>query len=209
VKTKDEAKEIHRSRKLSVAGLWFYSIATLVTLALFCACPSWGTGVFLGITVITFLGHVLNVVRLRRKSVQSSSACKTKEDRGVTSNSSSAIYDSENGLWSFAFGEAGSLLVAGSRTEPSSVLVVSASWFRQNAQQFQEEVSDFLLLESKKFGKWPDAVREIKALRIESIQLPWTERPTDGMLYFTGNESDRVWRCDVVDRHPMNLGFDD
>jgi hypothetical protein len=55
----------------------------------------------------------------------------------------------------------------------------------------------------------PDAATEVLALQIEAVRLTRPGRPGDGMIYFTGPDAYRVWRCDYVGGVPRDLGFDD
>ena len=55
----------------------------------------------------------------------------------------------------------------------------------------------------------PDAASEVLALHIEAVHLMWPARPGHGMIYFTGPDPNRVWRCDYVAGVPKDLGFDD
>jgi hypothetical protein len=54
------------------------------------------------------------------------------------------------------------------------------------------------------------AATEIRSLRIDCIDLPWPERPRDGMIYFTGTGTgERLWRCDYIGASLRALGCDD
>jgi len=204
MKTRDLSR-----RNPSASALRFYAVATLIMLVLFCTWRSWGIGILLGITALTLLGHALNVIRSRRLPSRVGPAQQAIGNAAVSSSVNSAVYGSGNKLWKLPSAAALPVLVAGLDTEPSSVLIVSASWFRENAPRFQHQIATFLSTEAVRFAKWNDAVEEIKSLKIESIQLPWEDRPADGMVYFTGNKTERVWRCEMIDRRPENLGFDD
>jgi hypothetical protein len=38
--------------------------------------------------------------------------------------------------------------------------------------------------------------------------LFWPHRPNDGMIFFDGPDECRCWRCDLIGRVPVGLGFD-
>jgi hypothetical protein len=78
-----------------------------------------------------------------------------------------------------------------------------------------EFLDEQALLASKQkgwlFGDGPTqlAADEIRQLVIDTVHLPWSDRPDDGMIYFTGPADElRSWRCDYVNRKPTALGCD-
>jgi len=70
---------------------------------------------------------------------------------------------------------------------------------------FQRRTHAFLIEEA---GRHPRAAEEIVQLKLDEVCLFWPHRPDDGMLYFSGPDDFRVWRCDYIDRQPRLLGFD-
>ena len=96
-------------------------------------------------------------------------------------------------------------LIAGGRA-PDPALLSHARDIARAFPQFQAVVQVFLHQEAARFP--PALAVEIRALELESINLFWPERPDDGMLYFQGQNEDRVWRSDYVGRKPKDLGFD-
>jgi hypothetical protein len=55
----------------------------------------------------------------------------------------------------------------------------------------------------------PEVASEVRALQIDAVYLLWPARPNDGMIYFSGPDPYRVWRCDYIAGVPQDLGFDD
>ena len=49
---------------------------------------------------------------------------------------------------------------------------------------------------------------EIEGLRIDRVCLFWPHRPEDGMIALSGGWDYRAWRCDLIGRKPIGLGFD-
>lgn len=109
-------------------------------------------------------------------------------------------------------------LVAG-KPEPSPQLIAHARDIAQALTDFLSMISQFLdeqaQLASQQKG-WLSgdgpaqlAADEIRQLAIDTIHLPWPDRPNDGMIYFTGPADDlRAWRCDYINRKPTSLGCD-
>jgi hypothetical protein len=93
----------------------------------------------------------------------------------------------------------------GGDAEPCPALIAHAHDIVRTYDAFKRSVADLL---TSSAAAVPEA-DEIRSLTLESICLPWPERPDDGMIYFTGpNDELRVWRCDYVTRRPCDLGFD-
>ena len=88
---------------------------------------------------------------------------------------------------------------------PDPALVSRAHEIYRDFPAFQRRVMALLAQEAARDAAW---AAEIGALRIESIMLGAAKRPEDGMVYFTGPDEDRLWRCDLVAGEPKFLGFD-
>lgn len=88
---------------------------------------------------------------------------------------------------------------------PDSRLFPFARELHSNALAFQHTVS--LALESEA-ARTPRSAEIIRALQLEVVDLSWPERPRDGMVYFRGAEQGPVWRFDLIDGQPVNLGCD-
>jgi hypothetical protein len=109
-------------------------------------------------------------------------------------------------------------LIAG-KPEPEPQLLAHARDIAQSLPDFLRLISEFLeeqaqLVSQQKgwlLGDGPaqSAADEIRQLAIDTIHLPWPDRPNDGMIYFTGPADElRLWRCDYIDRKPTSLGCD-
>ena len=95
-------------------------------------------------------------------------------------------------------------LICGNQ-EPDPVLVQHAIDIVEGEAAFRARVAAFLRDEAIRQPLW---AAEISELEIQDVNLFWPERPDDGMIYFTGPDEYRVWRCDYVNRVPQDLGFD-
>ena len=93
----------------------------------------------------------------------------------------------------------------GGASEPAPQLLAHAHDIVRGLPGFRDAVAAFVEAEAT---AQPMAAGEIRQLQLESVFLPWPDRPNDGMLYFRGPDEFRVWRCDYVDRRPIHLGFD-
>jgi hypothetical protein len=70
---------------------------------------------------------------------------------------------------------------------------------------FLKSVSDFLKHEAE---EKKGAAEEINQLKIESFVLCRPNRPDEAMIYFTGPDEFRLWRCDYVKGKLSSLTFD-
>ncbi|MDP3981368.1 MAG: hypothetical protein Q8Q33_08160 [Chlamydiota bacterium] len=96
--------------------------------------------------------------------------------------------------------------IAGDDVQPDPRLLSHAHDIERSIHRFLESISGFLKEEAEvKTG----AAEEIKKIKIESIVLCWPDRPNDGLIYFKGSDNDHLWRCDYINRKPMNLTFDE
>jgi len=97
----------------------------------------------------------------------------------------------------------------GGEPKPNEGLLATAHQILNRWPDFEGEVTTFLASEIGANEFFAPYAAEIQQLVIDDICLFWPERPDDGMIYFSGGEGDRVWRCDYVNAKPQNLGFDD
>lgn len=95
----------------------------------------------------------------------------------------------------------------GGRYEPDRILIGRAHEILNSFDHFAAEVAAFLAAEAA-CDKWAPFASEISSLSIEDICLFWPRRPDDGMIFFTGPDECRCWRCDLIGRIPASLGFD-
>ena len=89
--------------------------------------------------------------------------------------------------------------------EPDAVLVEHACDIVRSFPEFEKMIAAFLASEADRL---PGAANEIRQLVIEDVMLCCPERPNDGMIFFTGPDKYRGWRCDYIGRKPQGLGFD-
>jgi hypothetical protein len=94
--------------------------------------------------------------------------------------------------------------IAGEET-PDVGLTAHAESIARDPLAFRKMVSAFLEAEATRLKDKSDSVRR---LQIEAVCLFWSDRPDDGMIYFSGGDSYGVWRCDYRERKPAGLGFD-
>jgi hypothetical protein len=95
----------------------------------------------------------------------------------------------------------------GGRYEPDAALIERARDILKSFDRFAGEVAAFLASEAAQ-QEWEPFAAEIRALAIRDIGLFWPERPDEGMIFFDGPDECRCWRCDLIGRVPMGLGFD-
>jgi hypothetical protein len=96
----------------------------------------------------------------------------------------------------------------GGRYEPDPVLIERARDILQSFDRFAAEVEAFLVAEAER-PEWEPFADEIRALVIKEICLFWPARPDDGMIFFEARPQEfRWWRCDLIARVPVGLGFD-
>jgi hypothetical protein len=90
-------------------------------------------------------------------------------------------------------------------TAPSTEVVAHARDIVRTFDAFENEVRE--VLESVACKAPPEMAREIRSLRIESVNL---NSPGEGMIWLTGAAVEfRLWRCDYVSGRPRGPGFDD
>jgi len=97
------------------------------------------------------------------------------------------------------------IVVAGTQ-RPHSSLLAAARALSAHPGNLQAQVSSLLRAFADRV---PEAATEVLALQIEAVRLTNPDRPGDGMIYFSGADPNRVWRCDFVEGVPTGLGFDD
>lgn len=88
---------------------------------------------------------------------------------------------------------------------PDARLLPFARELHTEALAFQRTVSLALESEASRTPKIADIIR---SLQLESVDLSCPERPRDGMVYFHCEEPAPVWRFDLIDGCPVNLGCD-
>ena len=88
---------------------------------------------------------------------------------------------------------------------PDARLLSFARELHAEAHAFQRAVSSALEAEA---SRTPGIAEIIRALELEVVDLSSPEHPRDGMVYFRGGEQDPVWRFDLIDGQPVNLGCD-
>jgi hypothetical protein len=93
----------------------------------------------------------------------------------------------------------------GGDAEPSLELIAHAHDIVRAWADFERMVTEFLAGEASRQRQYAE---EIRRLVVEEVCLFWPERPDDGMIYFSGPDEFRVWRCDYVGRKLKGLGFD-
>jgi len=116
-------------------------------------------------------------------------------------------FDDDVGCWRAALDAQGrriGFLIAG-KDQPDPALLQHAVDVLDDVGNFRARVAAFLQDEA---NRQPHFASEIAQLQIEDLNLFWPNRPNDGMIYFSGPDEFRVWRCDYVNRTPKDLGFD-
>jgi len=88
---------------------------------------------------------------------------------------------------------------------PDAGLIAHAVDIVDQPSEFMNMVAAFLEKEAQRDARMADQIRH---LELESVCLWWPKRPDDGMLYFSGPDEYRLWRCDYRKRTPLGLGFD-
>lgn len=206
------SRQTHR-RKRAIAGLWFYVPTTLVTGVLLVRYPALGTAA-LFICALVGLWAALFGMRSRgqrRPSLAKQQPSAVQKSTIDVPGVGIASYDEDTSAWVVSSPHEWDIHLAGSVDAVDPALARSGVWFRTNREQFEHDIKIFLQMQEqdRQFKEWQEALDDIRSLRIEFVTLASPQRPNDGMIYFCGNESDRVWRCDMIDRKPRGLGFDD
>ena len=88
---------------------------------------------------------------------------------------------------------------------PDERLLPFARELHADARAFERSIADALERET---NQTPELAETILSLEIEVVELPWPDRPRCGMVYFRGGDDEPVWRFDLVDGRPVNLGRD-
>jgi len=89
----------------------------------------------------------------------------------------------------------------GGDTHPDLGLVAQAHRLVRSTGEFRTRVQNLL---DEMAEREPQHADELRKLEIEEVLL----FDGGGMIYFTGGDPERVWRCDLVDEKPVGLGFD-
>jgi len=115
---------------------------------------------------------------------------------------------SDEGSWeaTVPIGTSKIYFVIGGEFKPDRDLIDHAHKIIVNFDVFSQTIGEFLRSEAKRFPE--AATEEINQLQIEEISLSWPGRPDDGIIFFSGPDETRLWRCDYIQRMPRNLGFD-
>ena len=95
----------------------------------------------------------------------------------------------------------------GGDTSPDAGRLAHAREIVGSFADFSSRVGAFLA-DCAATKDWERYADEILALEIESVALLVPGSANDGMIYFSGRDENRVWRCDYVDGKPVDLGFD-
>ena|SRR6185503_3306732 len=125
-------------------------------------------------------------------------------------------YSHDDGCWAtdesnedlpFRFFVAGNWSEQFSEISPDPQLIAHAESVARSSDEFLAAVASMLTAEcGTRLNKgWTE---EIARLKVSALNLPWPERPDDGMIQFDGPDPDRLWRCDYIGRRPVSLGFD-
>lgn len=111
-------------------------------------------------------------------------------------------------LWEVELARDGDTFIigVGENDTPAQALIQHAVDILEDYTAFKKMVMEFIDSEKSKFKGYED---EIGQLTIESVSLWNPQKPNDGMIYFSGPDEFRVWRCDYVAGKPRDLGFDD
>jgi hypothetical protein len=99
-------------------------------------------------------------------------------------------------------------------TTPDPPRIDYAREIISNYDEFEKKVMGYLAKEAQDndaSGKeWKmEMAAEIRKLVIEDISLTHPKNLRDGMVFFSGPNEFRAWRCDLVNGEPKFLGFDD
>lgn len=95
----------------------------------------------------------------------------------------------------------------GGHYEPDPTLIARAHEILNSFDQLDAGVTRFLADQAAR-DEWAPFASEISSLSIDDICLFWPRRPDDAMIFFTGPDKCRCWRCDLIGRVPAGLGFD-
>jgi hypothetical protein len=93
----------------------------------------------------------------------------------------------------------------GGEGTPDLRLLEHAREIVRSYADFRSRVRAFLARDA---ARWSEFAEEIRGLEIEGVMLTWPDRPRNGMIFFSGGDDCRLWRCDYVDGEPVDLGFD-
>ena len=98
------------------------------------------------------------------------------------------------------------LAVAGEGA-PDPALVRHATEIVRDFLRLEGALSTLLEVEARRFaGALAD---EVRGLSLASVNLPWPDRPAEGVVHFDGGGGDRVFRCDYVEGALRDLAFDE
>lgn len=102
----------------------------------------------------------------------------------------------------------------GGRYEPDPAILESARATAGRIDAFTAEVKAYLRdhcasLAGKLSEEEMAAYREeVEVLQIQTISYWWPKRPNCGMIFFTGPDECKCWRCDIEDGKLCGLIFD-
>jgi hypothetical protein len=92
--------------------------------------------------------------------------------------------------------------------KPASESLTHAREIVSSCVAFQKMTREFLQREVTDNKAWARYRDEILSLGLEDISLLRPDHPDDGMIYFSGGEEGRIWRCSYIARRPKSLAFD-
>lgn len=220
-----QRKNLLRDRRKAISGLKFYLPASVVTLAIFWQVPSWGTGIIFGLALVSLMADSSVLVACTLKSRLASATphsnsgmvkCGDRHPRGEEGLETFKhrglgvlTYNSDVGLWqgkSEMGGVSLGFAVAG-RQQPDPALLQEVIDILRDHDDFMQRITLFLQSEMSRMPE--EYSEEIRGLIADEIVFSSQKHPSRGMLYFAGGDDEKVWRCDLVNKVPRLLGFDD
>lgn len=105
-------------------------------------------------------------------------------------------------------------LAVGGRYEPDEALLGRLRAIAGDLEGFTKRVKAFVEDQGRYVAETlsEDDARayqgELRALKIESITCVWPKSPTLIMIYFSGPDECKCWRCDQIGEEFSNLVFD-
>ena len=121
-----------------------------------------------------------------------------------------ARYEEEIGdAWKISYEGSFSISVSGFQ-EPDPELLNEARRIHSQRTSYVAKVHEYLREQSLRDSDLVPFREEIRSLRVESVNIWRTENDQpSGMIYFSGGDKGRVWRCDFSGDTFSCLGFDD
>jgi len=110
-----------------------------------------------------------------------------------------------------AEGDSFSFAIDGEET-PDELSCQHALEILRDYSAFKKMLADFTEDHIESSGKWKerrDYVDEVRALVLDQIALWQPAESRKGMVFFTGPDEYRCWRCDFADGKAEGLAFDD